>query len=111
VPQEASRGTSRCHRSSTNSTTTSEDAANVALTLVNGTTNFLIEESFPQPDEKPIWASSSDTEGSALVSTGHENRTGQRIVVDIYGTSATDIELESWRSRRSSGRSTARAAR
>lgn len=71
---------------------TSEDASNIALTLVNNTTHFLVSEDLPAPPEKRQWASSVDTEGSAPAGQAlHDNRQAT-LGIRLHGASATNIE-------------------
>jgi hypothetical protein len=73
---------------------TSEDATNAQLDL-NDTTNFAVvnEPDFSPPDLDPQWASSSDTEGSLLASTRHQNRR-ITIPVRVYGQTAAGLDTQ-----------------
>lgn len=69
---------------------TSEDAANVALDLNDGTKFRLMEIQLPTPDRAVNWASSVDTEGAVAANLGYQNRQ-ITIVCRVYGSSQSDL--------------------
>lgn len=70
---------------------TSEDAANVALNLGDGTTTFLMEVDYPLPDLDSMYQSSVDTEGDPLVQQRYRNRT-VTAKVRVDGASASAVQ-------------------
>lgn len=70
-----------------------EDAANVALDLVDGTNTFLLEASYPSPERDSMWASSADTEGEALIQHRYRNRV-ITVKIRVVGSTAANLQTQ-----------------
>ena len=69
---------------------TAWDAANTPLTLVDNTSMWLLSEELPAPEEDPLWTSSRDMDGDALVHTRHRNRRCTW-TIRVHGSSPDDL--------------------